>query len=182
MISGSYLMRRTFSTRGEMSALNDRLDANRKTTDAFLAAMDGIGDGWLTPRAPGKWTPSQLVEHVARSIEEAGHVVTGAPTRLPTAPGPFRPLLRIFFNRVIRKGAFPKAKTNKQMNPDGGPEDLESAQARVLAALAEFENTCTSWGSEYITSSAFGRVRLADYVRFVELHTLNHLSQMPEQS
>jgi hypothetical protein len=182
MIRGSYPMHRPFSTGGEMSVLTDRLEANRNVTEAFVRAMDGVGEGWLTPRAPGKWTPSQLVEHVARSLEEGGHVVTGAPTRLPTVPAPFRPLLRIFFNRVVRKGAFPKAKTNAKMNPDSGPEDLESAQARVQAALTEFENSCTSWGDEYMTSSAFGRVRLADYVRFVELHTSTHLSQMPGQS
>jgi len=43
-----------------MSVLIDRLEANRKATDAFLAAMDR--DGCLTLRAPGKWTPSQFVE------------------------------------------------------------------------------------------------------------------------
>ena len=60
MIRGSYPMRRTFSTGGEMSVLIDRFGANRKATDAFLAAMDGYG--CLTLRAPGKWTPSQFVE------------------------------------------------------------------------------------------------------------------------
>ena len=62
MIRGSYPMRRTFTTGGEMPVLIDRLEANRKATDAFLAAMDGGGDGCLALRAPGRWTPSQFVE------------------------------------------------------------------------------------------------------------------------
>ena len=164
-----------------MSELTMRLEANRSAVEAFSAAIDVAAGEWTTPRAPGKWSPSQLVEHLARSYEQGGNVVTGEPTLLPTMPAPVRPLMRVlFFNRIVMKGAFPKTKTMKGMDPDSGAATPAEGRARFEAAAAAFEHTCTAQTGPHITSGAFGRVRLSDYVRFMELHTRHHLEQMPE--
>jgi hypothetical protein len=61
------------------------------------------------------------VEHVAGGLEEAANVVSGAPS-LKMPPAFLRPLLRLFFNRILKKGVFPKGfKAHKALNPTRGP-------------------------------------------------------------
>src|SRR5438552_17280460 len=105
-----------------MADVNSTLAANRDAIGDLIAAAERSGGVWAVPRAPGKWSPSQVVEHVARSLDESANVVSGAPSKFPTLPFFLRPVVRAFlFNRVLRTNAFPKAKTNKAMNPASGP-------------------------------------------------------------
>ena len=134
------------------------------------------------PRAPGKWSPSQVVEHVARSLDESANVVSGAPSKFPKLPFFLRPVARgMLFNRVLRNGAFPKARTNKAMNPAEGPATPAAARTRLEEAHARFDRACrasaTSGG--VVSSATFGNVSVSDYARFMELHTRHHCRQMP---
>jgi hypothetical protein len=158
------------------------LHANRAAVDDLIDAAGRCGDNWTTPAAPGKWSPSQIVEHVARSLEEASNVVSGMPSKFLHLPLFLRPLVRVlFFNRVVRRGGFLKSKTTKALNPAAGPVTPVDGRARLEAALARFERECRtcSEAGRPVTSSAFGTVPLADYARFVELHTRHHRKQMP---
>lgn len=164
-----------------MATVDDGLDSTRQTLDRLITQMEGCESVWTTPTAPGKWSPSQLVEHVARSFEESAHVVAGEPTKLPTLPSFLRPLVRIFFHRILKKGTFPKAKTNAAMNPESGPASPTEAKERLESAYASFDRVVreTAARSGDMTSGAFGRVSIADYVRFTDLHTEHHRLQLP---
>ncbi len=158
------------------------LAATRSAIDDLIAAAERSGSAWTTPRAPGKWSPSQVVEHVALALEESAHVVAGVPSKFPTFPAFVRPLVRgVFFNRILKKGSFPSAKTNKAFDPASGPATPAEARARLEGALAEFDRACRARAAngERITSTLFGSVPLADYVRFQELHTRHHTKQIP---
>jgi hypothetical protein len=161
---------------GNRSAVHELL------TTAEAAAAEGR---WTTPRAPGKWSPQQIVEHVAISYEEGGNVIAGRPTKLPTLPAIARPLARLFFKRVLKTGKFPKSKTAKAMDPaagpSAGPATPGEARDRLNGALAKFEEDCRARAAagDAVPSGAFGRVALEDYVRFTELHTRHHTHQIP---
>ena len=59
-------------------------------------------------RAPGKWSPSQVVEHVGLVLEESANVVSGTPSKFPTLPAFVRPMVRrLLFNRVLKKRGIP---------------------------------------------------------------------------
>ena len=90
-----------------MADVNDVLAANRAAVLDLVAAAERSAATWTTPRAPGKWSPSQVVEHVAGGLEEGANIVSGAPS-LPMPPAFLRPLARLFFNRILKRGAFPK--------------------------------------------------------------------------
>ena len=90
-----------------MADVNDVLAANRAAVLDLVAAAERSAATWTTPRAPGKWSPSQVVEHVAGGLEEAANIVSGAPS-IPMPPAFLRPLLRLYFNRILKKGVFPK--------------------------------------------------------------------------
>src|SRR5262245_33869281 len=114
-----------------MADVDTALAANRQAVADLIAAATRSAGTWTVPRAPGKWSPSQIVEHVARSLEESANVVSGAPSKFPTLPTFVRPLVRgVFFNRVLKKSAFPKAKTRKAFDPESGPTSPDLARVR----------------------------------------------------
>jgi hypothetical protein len=165
-----------------MADVSTVLAGNRAAVDDLIAAADRTGAAWATPRAPGKWSPSQVVEHVARALEESANVVAGTPSKFPTFPAMLRPIVRgLFFNRVLQKRAFPKAKTTKALDPATGPATPAEARPRLEAALARFDQACRTRAAsgQSITSMLFGTVSVEDYAKFEELHTRHHRAQLP---
>ena len=164
-----------------MADLNSVLAANRAAVNDLIAAAERSAASWTTPRAPGKWSPSQVVEHVARALEESANVVAGTPSKFPTLPRILRPVVRgLFFNRVLKKGAFPKAKTNRALDPASGPATPVEARGRLEGALARFAEASRARAAagQLVASTIFGTVSVQDYARFQELHTRHHGRQM----
>ena len=164
-----------------MADVNDVLAANRAAVIDLVAAAERSAATWTTPRAPGKWSPSQVVEHVAGGLEEAANVVSGAPS-IPMPPAFLRPLLRLYFNRILKKGVFPNGwKAHKALNPATGPATPAQARVRLEGALARFDQECRrrAASGQHLVSTGFGTVSLEDLVRFSALHTRHHCKQMP---
>ena len=162
-----------------MSDLNAVLSDARSAVADLGAAAEATGSSWLTPRAPGKWSPSQIVEHVARAFDGSAKELAGVPSDFPKFPSFVRPLVRaLFFDRVLKKGAMPKAKTNKAMNPQAGAPTANEGRARLEEAFARFEQACLAVENPRVVSGIFGSVSIEDYVRFQQIHTRHHLAQM----
>src|SRR5262245_14711693 len=97
-----------------MADVNAALDASKEAMEQLILTGERTGTAWTSPHAPGKWSPSQIVEHVARLLEESANMATGRPSKFPKLPAVIHPVVRgLLFKRVLRKAAFPKAKTNK---------------------------------------------------------------------
>src|ERR1051326_441870 len=65
-----------------MAEIDTALAANRDAVEQMIRAGEQSGTAWITPRAPGKWSPSQIVEHVARGLEEGANIVAGRPSTM----------------------------------------------------------------------------------------------------
>ena len=114
-----------------MADVDEALAANRAAVLDLAAAAERSAATWTMPRAPGKWSPSQVVEHVARGLEEGANIVAGAPS-VPMPPAFLRPLARLIFNRTLKKETFPKGfKALKALNPASGPATPAEARVRV---------------------------------------------------
>ena len=165
-----------------MADINDVLADNRAAVLDLAAAAERSAPTWTTPRAPGKWSPSQVVEHVAGGLDEAANVVSGAPSSIPLPPAFLRPLLKLFFNRILKKGVFPKGwKAHKALDPATGPATPAQARVRLEGALARFDQECRRRvaSGQHVVSTGFGTVSVEDLVRFSALHTRHHCKQMP---
>ena len=166
-----------------MSDINAALDASKDAIEQLIVAGERTKTAWTSPRAPGKWSPSQIVEHVARSLEESANMAAGRPSKFPKLPGVVHPIVRgLLFKRVLRNAAFPKAKTNKAMNPASGPATSAEGRARLETAHQKFDAACRQIAAhgERMRTTIFGAVAVEDYVRFMELHTRHHGKQMPD--
>ena len=164
-----------------MADVNDALAANRAAVTDLVSAAERSAATWTTPRAPGKWSPSQVVEHVARGLEEGANIVSGAPT-IPMPPAFLRPLARLFFNRILKKDAFAKGfKAHKVLDPSSGPATPAEARVRLEGAFARFDQECRrrAASGQHVVSTGFGTVSLEDLVRFNAIHTRHHCKQMP---
>ncbi len=149
---------------------------------AFLATADSVGATWTVPRAPGKWSPSQVVEHVARIMEESANVVSGASSKFPTLPNVLRPVARLLvFRRILRRGAFLPMKAIEAFKPAAGPDTPAAGRVRLEEALARFELACRARAASGrdVASTLFGVVSVADFARFQELHVRHHQRQLP---
>ena len=165
-----------------MADINDVLADNRAAVLDLVAAAERSAATWTTPRAPGKWSPSQVVEHVAGGLEEAANVVSGAPSSIPMPPAFLRPLVRLFINRILKKGVFPKGfKANKALDPTSGPTTPAEARVRLEGALARFDKECRrrAASGQHLVSTHLGTVSVEDLVRYSALHTRHHCKQMP---
>jgi hypothetical protein len=168
-----------------MTDINAALQASRAAVDQMVDLAAVTGERWSRTPAPGKWSPSQIVEHVARALEESAKLATGGTTRFPKFPALFHPVMRgLFFRRVLKLSGFPKARTNRAMNPSTGPDTPAAGKARLETAHAEFDAACRQLASDgaRLRTTIFGPVRVEDYVRFMELHTRHHCRQMHDRT
>jgi hypothetical protein len=169
-----------------MSDLESRLSANRAAMSSFLAAAKSVAsEQWAQPVAPGKWSPAQIADHVAISYEVAVRVIAGD-SKMGSAPRFVRPIVRaVGFNRILRNGAFPeKLKGPQVFAPSTGHPSYEASAARLEKAVASLESQARDMaraGARGFDHPIFGRVSVADYVRFSELHARHHESQLPIQ-
>ena len=164
-----------------MGHLDSALAASKAALEHLIASGERTGPAWTVARAPGKWSPSQIVEHVARSLEESANMAAGRPSKFPRLPAVIHPVVRsLLFQRVLRKAAFPKARTNKAMDPAAGPATPAEGRARLERAHESFEQACRQLVSrgERMRTTIFGTVAVEDYVRFIELHTRHHDRQI----
>ena len=167
-----------------MADINTALNASKDAIEQLIIAGERTKTSWTSPRAPGKWSPSQIVEHVARALEESANVAAGRPSKFPKLPAVLHPVVRgLLFRRVLKKAAFPKAKTNKAMNPTSGPPTPPEGRARLETAHKKFDEACRQLASrnERMRTTTFGAVGVEDYVRFMEVHTRHHAKQMVDR-
>jgi hypothetical protein len=165
----------------QMSELDVSLTGVHAAVDALLATADGVRSAWTVPRAPGKWSPSQVVEHVARIMEESAKVAAGAPSAFPTAPFFLRPIVRLLvFKRILRRKAFLKMKAVEAMDPPTGSATPTKARVRLEAVLSGFDQACRARAAsgQDVASTIFGAVRAPHFARFQELHVRHHHLQL----
>ena len=163
-----------------MADVNGELASGRAAVNDMIAAAGHCQSRWTAPRARGKWSPSQIIEHVARALDESAKLVDGTPTAFPVLPSFVRPAVRsLFYNRVLKKNAFPKAKTNKAMNPESGPPTVAEGCTRLEHAFDRFEQACRAKPEQAkVVSTVFGAVSLESWARFQALHVRHHIKQM----
>lgn len=163
-----------------MDNIDKALAASREAIDQLIATAALTGPAWAIPPAAGKWSASQIVEHVARSLDASVHVAAGHPSAFPRVPAILHPILRIVFTRILRKGAFPKGRTTKAMNPLNGPATPADGRTRLETAHGRYETACRQLaaGGAPIRTPMFGSVPVEDFVRFMELHTRHHNRQI----
>ena len=74
---------------GKMNDTNAALAASRAGVNDLLTAADKCEAVWTVPRAQRKWSPSQVVEHIALVLDESAPCVTATASSHPSLPSVF---------------------------------------------------------------------------------------------
>ena len=165
-----------------MTDLAATIRNNQIAIAEFLDAVRAVpADDWAEPRAPGKWSPAQVVEHVAL-VYELGLKLLKGTAKDPSAPRWLRPLIGMIIRRtVLRTGRFMKSKTAAPFHPKGAPAPRDALVARLEEASRAFERSAVQEvesGRSTFDHPAFGRFGVADYVQFQAHHTKHHQAQL----
>jgi hypothetical protein len=149
----------------------------------LISRAERCGANWTTAPAPGKWSPSQIVEHVARALDESSKMVSGAPSKFPVLPKFLRPILKaLILRRILSGRRFPKARAIKAFDPATGPASPADGRKRLEDAMARFDRTCRAQAvtGREVLSTVFGPVTVEEYARFQGLHARHHAAQIAE--
>lgn len=163
-----------------MADLHGALQTHRTAVEEFLAAARQVPVAqWNQPRAPGKWSPGQVTEHLALAYEVNRRVVNGSFSG-NGAPRLLRPLLRtLLLKPVLKRGSFiPGSKSPKVFRPAISPPQKAPLLGRLQIAAKAFETDAGALASDAIEHPIFGRLSLADFVRLQEIHTRHHRNQV----
>ena len=166
-------------TMANLANLPSALQAMRQAVDEFLGTARAVpAERWSEPRAPGKWSPGQVTEHVAVAFEANGSLFRG-----PAPGGPprlLRPLIRhIGLAWVLRRGEFPRrSRAPRVMQPGPAPAAPPVLLARLRAAADAFEAGAAAHPGARLEHPYFGLVPLTDFVRLQEIHTRHHRAQL----
>lgn len=166
-----------------MSDLETALTAQRRAADAFKHAAADVNDAaWNVPRAPGKWTTAQVVDHVGVSTRVARLAILGE-INMGGIPKFLRWLPRVlYFKKVVATG-FPKTGKGPPVfapapQPAPRPELIRQLDAEI-DQLEHAVRALARTGTTHFEHTFFGRVAIADYVMFNAHHLDHHREQLP---
>ncbi|MES1259593.1 MAG: DinB family protein [Gemmatimonadota bacterium] len=157
---------------------------NNAALARFIAAARAVPEGAADrPIKQASWTPAQVVEHVAITAEAAAAAVRGEGFgKVPWIMPLFRPLLRNWFNGVLKRNAFPEqSKGPSVLRPSESPAAIAVSIARLERETAVANAVMRDFamrGDGSFKHPVFGRLSVVDYVRFGALHTVHHAAQL----
>jgi hypothetical protein len=166
-----------------VSALEDAIAENRAAATRLLATARGVPkEKWAQPVAPRKWSPAQIVDHIVVATEVALKAIKGDAS-MGSIPRFLRFIPRVFgFNATIKKGKFPeKQRGPAAFAPSTGHPTYEASAERLERALVALEmhiRALAAANTHSFEHSFFGRVGVADYVRFGAFHMVHHEKQL----
>jgi hypothetical protein len=166
-----------------MTDIEQSLAAQRRAAAAFTAAALAVPDGaWNVPRAPGKWSPAQVTDHVGVATRVARDAIAEK-AGMGGIPGFLRWLPRkLFFDKVLVRGFPTKSKGPAVFAPAHEPKPRAELIAQVEREVAGMEadaRAAAANGTSTFEHTFFGRLKIADYVTFNALHFDHHREQLP---
>lgn len=161
------------------------LEAHRAAVEDFLVAAERIDESqWAVPRGEGKWSPGQVVEHVATSYDVLIGEMHGGPGMKIKTRWWQRLILRFtVVPKIMKKGEFPAgARAPREVRPPDDPGPKGAVLAQLRQRSEEFDTEIETFAkdpSARLTHAYFGRKNVADVVRFCEVHVVHHRKQLP---
>jgi Protein of unknown function (DUF1569) len=165
-----------------MTELETAIAENRTAVEEFIARARGIDAAeWSVPRGEGKWSPAQIVEHLAIVYEYNRKVVTGDAGG--GAPRFLQPLARWFIvDRTLKAGRFTRSgRAPGIFQPSAAPPAAAVVLERLTKALAGFESDMRSGHPEArhtVRHPFFGPIPTINYLRLQAIHARHHRSQL----
>jgi hypothetical protein len=161
---------------------------SHEAVGAFVGAARAVPTAtWTTPRAPGKWSPAQLAEHVTFSYEQSLSMARGTYAGPPAVPRFTQLMARWLFLPVLfRRQRFGKGlQAPDFIRPTDSPPSSTALLNRLEAAAHDLETDFAGASSSKgptIDHPVFGHLPLGHLVHFLAIHTNHHRPQFSRVS
>jgi hypothetical protein len=137
----------------------------------------------MEPTAPGKWSPAELTEHLSLTYDGVLRELAGGPAIRVRFTGLKLLVVRLtVMRRFLGQGFVPPGvRAPKEVVPLNANPDRNAALVRFQARAAEFERAITPRLGDRmgrVTHPFFGRLTMAQGLRFAEVHIRHHTKQM----
>jgi hypothetical protein len=167
------------------SAWNAAVDEHRIALAQLVDAAERVpATSWTTPRAPGKWSPGQVVEHLALTYEVLLRELRDGEGMRVRMPGWRSSVLRwivlphVLFHRKIPPGV----RAPREIRPADEAPPVDATLRRLRLRAEEFEDEldrARRAGGGQLTHPFFGRVGPVKALRFCAVHAEHHGRQLP---
>ena len=154
------------------------------TADFVSAASKVPPDRWLAPRAEGKWSPAEVVEHVTLAYDTLLRELQGGDGMKIKTKWWQRMFLRFtVVPRLLRGGAFPSgARAPRETRPASANPDQNAAVAVLRERVVRFDaltsEAVASRRRVRLTHAYFGRATVPEAVLLCTRHVQHHLAQL----
>jgi hypothetical protein len=159
----------------DVAALHDRAAAQ------FAADADSVdGAKWLAPRAEGKWSPAEVVEHLNRTYDVLLRELAGYGGMAIRTKWWQRILLRFtIVPKILRGDGFPSgARAPRETRPELTTTDQRALVDAFRDRARRFsEETARARGGK-LTHAYFGRASVARSVLLCARHIEHHTKQL----
>ncbi len=152
-------------------------------THLVAAAQAVSPDRWAVAPAPGKWSPAEVMVHVALTYEHLTREQQGTATIPVLLPRWKAWMLRRFILPRLLAGRPlpPGVRAPREVRPGGELPDPRAAVARLESATAAWASAMAQnhrRGGGQSIHPFFGALPLPTMLRFVALHTTHHRRQL----
>lgn len=157
---------------------------HREAVAVFLFRARKVSEEtWKMPRAPGKWSPAEIAEHLSLTYQHLLRELRGGPPARVKGSRLFRFVARYrFLPKLLRDGTIPPGvRAPREVRPQMPAEERTEALERFQALSVEFEEEITSRrgsGGGTLTHPYFGTLDADRGIRFVEVHIRHHTRQL----
>ena len=138
---------------------------------------------WAEPLAPGKWSPAEIVGHVAEGYQVLNaELAGGRGMRLLGSPFQRWILRRTLLPRLLSSGRFPaRARAPAETRPqrvEPGPEQGVAVLIRTAEQFIAALGARQSLRTVRLTHAYFGPLDVRQALRLCAVHTRHHARQL----
>jgi hypothetical protein len=152
--------------------------------DLIAAAQEVPRDSWMQPRAEGKWSPADVVEHLNLAYDALLKDLDGGGGMKIRTKLWQRILLRYtLVPKLLRGGAFPEnARAPRETRPANTNADQQAAIDTFRQRSERFDSTAAeavAGGRRVkVTHAYFGRASITEGMLLCARHIQHHLKQL----
>jgi hypothetical protein len=148
----------------------------------FAAAAEKVpAERWLLPRAEGKWSPAEIVEHLTLAYEVLLRELDGGPGMKLRTSWWQRIVLRFtMVPKILRGDGFPEgARSPRETRPPSANPDQRAAVEKFRSQAAAFASKAAAAPSKRVTHAYFGKSSMPEALLFCVRHLEHHVKQLP---
>lgn len=158
------------------------MNSLHEVPDYLLAGISD--DGWFKAPA-GKWTPAEIVDHVATAIETSAKGFASRADKPAMTRRPRTPFQRVANMLVLGLRWFPVRRQAPEMTRPAARPERAATEAKLRAACADYlamqQRLGHRAGDMFLKHPVLGDLTIDEFARFHVSHAMHHRKQIVER-